>query len=194
MVLAVGNPFNLASTATAGIVSAIGRDLEIIKDRAAIESFIQTDAAVNPGNSGGALVNLEGELVGINTAIASPTGAYAGYAFAVPANIVKKVVSDLRQYGEVQRGFSGIYEVVNVDGKSSQQLGLEGISEGVYVAELAEGGAAEQAGLRKGDVIIEADGIKIRDNARFKEVMARKRPGDSLSWAFCAAANAAISP
>jgi serine protease Do len=183
-VLAVGNPFNLASTATAGIVSAIGRDLEIIKDRAAIESFIQTDAAVNPGNSGGALVNLDGELVGVNTAIASPTGAYAGYAFAVPANIVKKVVSDLRQYGEVQRGFTGIYDVVNVDGKSAEKLGLKGISEGVYVAELAMDGAARNAGLRKGDVIVEADGIKIRDDARFKEVMARKRPGDKLSLGF----------
>lgn len=183
-VLAVGNPFNLASTATAGIVSAIGRDLEIIKDRAAIESFIQTDAAVNPGNSGGALVNLDGELVGVNTAIASPTGAYAGYAFAVPANIVKKIVSDLRKYGEVQRGFTGIYDIVNVDGKSATKLGLEGITEGVYVAELAEKGAAQRAGLRKGDVIVEADGIKIRDDARFKEVMARKRPGDMLSLGF----------
>lgn len=179
-VLAVGNPFNLASTATAGIISAIGRDLEIIKDRAAIESFIQTDAAVNPGNSGGALVNLEGELVGVNTAIASPTGAYAGYAFAVPANIVKKIVSDLRQYGEVQRGFAGIYEVINVDGKSAEKLGIQGITEGVYVERLEEGGGASEAGLRRADIIVEADGFKIRDDARFKEILARKRPGDRL--------------
>lgn len=179
-VLAVGNPFNLASTATAGIVSAIGRDLEIIKDRAAIESFIQTDAAVNPGNSGGALVNLDGDLVGVNTAIASPTGAYAGYAFAVPANIVRKIVSDLRQYGEVQRGFAGINTVVNIDGKTAPKLGLTDITEGVYIQELSIDGAASKAGLRQGDVIVEADGIKVRDDARFKEVLARKRPGDKL--------------
>ncbi|TAE55860.1 MAG: deoxyribonuclease HsdR, partial [Bacteroidetes bacterium] len=120
-VLAVGNPFRLASTATAGIVSAIGRDLEIIKDQMAIESFIQTDAAVNPGNSGGALVNLEGKLIGINTAIASPTGAYAGYAFAVPANIVAKIVSDLKTYGAVQRGFIGVRTVKDLNSDIAEQ-------------------------------------------------------------------------
>lgn len=178
-VLAVGNPFNLASTATAGIVSAIGRDLEIIKDRAAIESFIQTDAAVNPGNSGGALVNLNGDLVGVNTAIASPTGTYAGYAFAVPSNIVRKVVSDLRTYGSVQRGYTGINEIVNVDGKSAAKLGLN-VTEGVFVQKLDPTGAAKKAGVRAQDIILEADGIKVRDDARFKEILARKRPGDDL--------------
>ena len=183
-VLAVGNPFNLASTATAGIVSAIGRDLEIIKERAAIESFIQTDAAVNPGNSGGALVNLEGELVGVNTAIASPTGAYAGYAFAVPANIVQKIVSDLRRYGEVQRGFAGITKVVNIDGKNANTLGLTGISEGIFIESLDPNGAATKSGLLKGDILVEADGIKLRDDTRFKEILGRKRPGDQLSLVY----------
>ena len=178
-VLAVGNPFNLSSTVTAGIVSAIGRDLEIIKDRAAIESFIQTDAAVNPGNSGGALVNLDGHLVGINTAIASPTGAYAGYAFAVPANIVKKVVTDLKEYGAVQRGFMGIYSVYNLNGNLAQELGVN-VTEGVVIKSLAKDGAASAAGLREGDIILKADKIEIKSDAKLKEVLARKRPGDEI--------------
>ena len=179
-VLAVGNPFNLASTVTAGIVSAIGRDLEIIRDQSAIESFIQTDAAVNPGNSGGALVNLKGELVGVNTAIASPTGAYAGYAFAVPANVVQKVISDLKEYGAVQRGFMGISHVINVDGKVADQFGLE-VTEGVMVQSLHPKGAAQIAGLKEKDVIIKLDGIAIKSDARLREVLARKRPGDHVA-------------
>lgn len=179
-VLAVGNPFNLSSTVTAGIVSAIGRDLEIIKDRSAIESFIQTDAAVNPGNSGGALVNLDGSLVGINTAIASPTGAYAGYAFAVPANIVRKVVADLKEYGSVQRGFMGIYSVYNLNGNLAKELGVN-VTEGVVIKTLSEDGAATEAGLREGDIILRADNITIKSDAKLKEVLARKRPGDQVT-------------
>ncbi|RMG63362.1 MAG: PDZ domain-containing protein [Bacteroidetes bacterium] len=178
-VLAVGNPFNLASTATAGIVSAIGRDLEIIKDQMAIESFIQTDAAVNPGNSGGALVSLEGELIGVNTAIASPTGAYAGYAFAVPANIVRKVVSDLKEYGTVQRGFIGITYADNLNGDLAREKGLN-ITEGVYVKGLADKGGAKKAGIEEGDVIVSIDGVKVRNEAKLLELVARNRPGDII--------------
>ena len=119
-VLAIGNPYNLNSTVTAGIVSAKGRNINILRDRSAIESFIQTDAAVNPGNSGGALVNLDGNLIGINTAIASPTGSYSGYSFAVPTNIVAKIVEDLLQYGNVQRGFLGVM-IRNVDGNLARR-------------------------------------------------------------------------
>ncbi|TAE49889.1 MAG: PDZ domain-containing protein, partial [Bacteroidetes bacterium] len=178
-VLAVGNPFRLASTATAGIVSAIGRDLEIIKDQMAIESFIQTDAAVNPGNSGGALVNLEGKLIGINTAIASPTGAYAGYAFAVPANIVAKIVSDLKTYGAVQRGFIGVRTVKDLNSDIAEQLNVP-FSEGVLIEEVTPGYAAEKAGVRSGDIVVSADGIKTRGNSRLQEIIARKRPGDPI--------------
>ncbi|MEM6800593.1 MAG: trypsin-like peptidase domain-containing protein [Bacteroidota bacterium] len=178
-VLAVGNPFSLASTATAGIVSAIGRDLEIIKDRMAIESFIQTDAAVNPGNSGGALVNLEGNLIGINTAIASPTGAYAGYAFAVPANIVKKVITDLKKYGSVQRAFLGVVNMKALSGDLSKKLGID-LTEGVYVQELTEQGGAYRAGLLEGDVIVSIDGVKTRNEAKLLELIGRNRPGDQI--------------
>ena len=178
-VLAVGNPFNLASTATAGIVSAIGRDLEIIEDQMAIESFIQTDAAVNPGNSGGALVNLQGELMGVNTAIASPTGAYAGYAFAVPSNIVRKVVADLKQYGSVQRAFLGIRYAVDLNGEVAQQRGLD-LTEGVLIEQVAPKGGADRAGIRGGDVIVAIDGIATRNDAKLLEVVGRKRPGDQV--------------
>ncbi|RMG23551.1 MAG: PDZ domain-containing protein [Bacteroidetes bacterium] len=179
-VLAVGNPFNLASTATAGIVSAIGRDLEIIKDRMAIESFIQTDAAVNPGNSGGALVNLEGKLVGINTAIASPTGAYAGYAFAVPANIVSKVVEDLRLYGQVQRGFLGLHAYESLNNVLAKELGLD-ITEGVLVEQLYVDGAAKKAGIQAGDVIVSIDGKPVKNEAKLREMEGRFRPGDEVT-------------
>lgn len=178
-VLAVGNPFSLASTATAGIVSAIGRDLEIIEDRMAIESFIQTDAAVNPGNSGGALVNLEGELIGVNTAIASPTGAYAGYAFAVPANIVRKVVIDLKEYGRVQRGFLGIINAESLNSDVARQKGVDR-TEGVYVNEVADNGGAVKAGIRAGDVIISIDGIQVKNDAKMVELIGRNRPGDQI--------------
>ena len=179
-VLAVGNPFNLASTATAGIVSAIGRDLEIIRGQMAIESFIQTDAAVNPGNSGGALVNLEGQLLGINTAIASPTGAYAGYAFAVPANIVRKVVDDLQTFGTVQRAYLGVEKQVNVNTDIAQRYGLD-IYEGVLLTQIYARGGAAKAGLKEEDVIVKVDGITIKNEAKLEEVIARNRPGDVIS-------------
>lgn len=177
-VLAVGNPFNLTSTVTAGIVSAKGRNINILKDAAPIESFIQTDAAVNPGNSGGALVNLNGDLVGINTAIASPTGAYSGYSFAVPANIVSKVVEDLVTYGTVQRGFLGV-SIRNIDGTLAEEEGLT-VSEGAYVAGLMEDGAAEDAGIKEGDVIVEVEDRTITNVAELQESIARKRPGDKV--------------
>ncbi|MEL6132974.1 MAG: trypsin-like peptidase domain-containing protein, partial [Bacteroidota bacterium] len=179
-VLAVGNPFSLASTATAGIVSAIGRDLEIIEDRMAIESFIQTDAAVNPGNSGGALVNLEGQLIGINTAIASPTGAYAGYAFAVPANIVRKVITDLKEYGSVQRAFLGLINAESLNSEVAQKANLD-LTEGVLVSRLADEGGARRAGIRPGDVIVSIDGIKIKNDAKMTELIGRNRPGDVIN-------------
>ncbi|MEM7375077.1 MAG: trypsin-like peptidase domain-containing protein [Bacteroidota bacterium] len=178
-VLAVGNPFSLASTVTAGIVSAIGRDLEIIKDRMAIESFIQTDAAVNPGNSGGALVDLDGKLIGVNTAIASPTGAYAGYAFAVPANIVRKVVSDLKEFGSVQRGFLGITYAESLDGDVAKARSLD-ITEGVLIEGLVETGGARQAGLERGDIIVSVDGVEVKNDAKLLELIGRNRPGDII--------------
>lgn len=178
-VLAVGNPFNLASTATAGIVSAIGRDLEIIEDRMAIESFIQTDAAVNPGNSGGALVNLEGQLIGVNTAIASPTGAYAGYAFAVPSNIVRKVVADLKEYGSVQRAFLGIRYATDLNGEVATERGLS-ITEGVLIEGVSERSGAYKAGIKNGDVIVAIDGLPVRNDAKLLEIVGRKRPGDQV--------------
>ncbi|MEM7655746.1 MAG: trypsin-like peptidase domain-containing protein [Bacteroidota bacterium] len=182
-VLAVGNPFSLSSTVTAGIVSAIGRDLEIIKDRMAIESFIQTDAAVNPGNSGGALVNLNGQLIGVNTAIASPTGTYAGYAFAVPANIVKKVVSDLKEFGTVQRGFLGITSAKALDGDLARQLGTD-LTEGVVVEGTAEISGARKAGLRNGDIIVSIDDVEVRNEAKLLELIGRNRPGDVINVKF----------
>ncbi len=179
-VLAVGNPFNLASTATAGIVSAIGRDLDIIQNEMSIESFIQTDAAVNPGNSGGALVNLKGELVGVNTAIASPTGAYAGYAFAVPANIVEKVVEDIRQYGAVQRGFIGIYSIIEINPNIAEELEL-GVQEGILVDKLTSRSAAAKAGINEGDIIVSIDNNRINNRTRLQELIGRKRPGDYVA-------------
>ncbi len=178
-VLAVGNPFDLTSTVTAGIVSAKARSINILKDKSAIEAFIQTDAAVNPGNSGGALVNLKGGLIGINTAIASPTGAYAGYAFSVPSNIVKKVVEDLIEYGVVQRGYLGVL-IKGLDGNLAQELELD-ITEGVYVDSIMPESAAQEAGLKKGDVIISAAGTDINTTAKLQEIVGRHRPGDEIS-------------
>lgn len=177
-VLAVGNPFNLNSTVTAGIISAKARNIHILKDRYAIESFLQTDAAINPGNSGGALVNLRGELVGINTAIASPTGAYSGYGFAVPSNIVKKVIFDLEKYGVVQRGFIGIM-IRDVDSKLAEEKGLK-ITKGVYVDSLVQNGAAEMAGIKENDVITHIDNIKVERSSELQGIVARHRPGDTI--------------
>jgi serine protease Do len=177
-VLAVGNPFNLTSTVTAGIVSAKARNINILKDRMAIESFIQTDAAVNPGNSGGALVNAHGELVGINTAIASNTGSYSGYSFAVPVEIVKKVIDDLMNHGVVQRAFLGA-DMVELNGDVAKKLGIQQ-THGVYIDGVMEGGSAEHAGLRKGDIITGIDGKELRNSAELTEYVGRHRPGDRV--------------
>jgi Do/DeqQ family serine protease len=180
-VLAVGNPFNLESTVTQGIVSAKGRSLNLNrngKSNSAIESFIQTDAAVNPGNSGGALVNLNGELIGINTAIASPTGAYAGYAFAVPSNLVKKVVEDLKQFGTVQRAFLGI-EISNLNSESAKQLNLSELK-GIIVERIGKNSAAEISGILPKDVITKINQIEINSSSEFMEQVSKYRPGDKI--------------
>ena len=177
-VLAVGNPFNLTSTVTAGIVSAKGRSLNLLGRGTSIESFIQTDAAVNPGNSGGALINSKGELIGINTAIASQTGSYAGYSFAVPINIVNKVVNDLMEFGEVQRGFLGV-NIKDVDYKLAEEKELKS-TKGVYVEALTEKGAAEAAGIKKGDVIVKVDGHEVNSVPTLQENIGRHKPGDEV--------------
>ncbi|WP_207503935.1 Do family serine endopeptidase [Telluribacter humicola] len=192
-VVAVGNPFNLESTVTAGIVSAKGRGLGIISQEYArkygnsgdfegdspLESFIQTDAVVNPGNSGGALVNLRGELVGINTAIASPTGSFAGYAFAVPASIVKKVSSDIIKYGAVQRGYLGI-ALDDLDSRKAEEYGVK-ISEGVYVRDFTDNSAAKAAGIAKGDVIVRVDDIPVGTIPQLQQAIGLHRPGDKVT-------------
>jgi serine protease Do len=177
-VMAVGNPFNLTSTVTAGIVSAKGRNINILREQFAVESFIQTDAAINPGNSGGALVNLEGGLIGINTAIASPTGAYSGYGFAIPSNIVSKVVEDLMEYGIVQRGVLGVM-IRTVDGNLKKDKNLD-LTTGAYVDSLLENSAAATAGIEEGDIIVEVDGMKVESSPELQEIVARHRPGDKL--------------
>lgn len=181
-VIAVGNPFNLESTVTAGIVSAKGRSININTTKAPIEAFIQTDAAVNPGNSGGALVNLKGELVGINTAIASPTGTYAGYAFAVPSNLVGKIVEDLRRYGVAQRAFLGA-RIRTVDGNFAKEQGLS-VTQGVWVEEVNDNSAAEKAGLKKGDVITAIDGQELHESTALIEQIGRHRPGDKVELSY----------
>lgn len=181
-VLAIGSPFDLQSTITAGIVSAKARNLGAIPSQYSIESFIQTDAAVNPGNSGGALVNTAGELVGINTLIQSQTGSYIGYSFAVPSSIVKKVVVDLKEYGIVQRALLGIqYQEINADFVEArgEELGISEIG-GAWVAEVTAGGAAEAAGIRKGDIVISIDDKKIDSSAKLGEIIASKRPGEKV--------------
>lgn len=177
-VLAVGNPFNLTSTVTAGIVSAKARNIGILPDQFAIESFIQTDAAVNPGNSGGALVNTRGELVGINTAIASQTGTYSGYAFAVPVNLVKKVVDDLVEFGTVQRAFLGV-SIRSIDSKLASDLNLPTMT-GVYVSGTADDGAAAAAGMKEGDIITKVNGVPVFTSPQLQEQVARYRPGDKI--------------
>lgn len=178
-VLAIGSPYGLTSTITAGIVSAKGRTMPSYDREFKIESFIQTDAAVNPGNSGGALVNIKGELIGINTAIISQTGSYAGYSFAVPVNIVKKIVNDFRQYGSVQRAVLGITMNNNSeDFKDQMKLST---SKGVYIAEVAKGGAAEKAGVRSGDVLVSIDGIEVKSASTVQEIITKYSPGDKVS-------------
>ena len=178
-VLAVGNPFNLTSTVTAGIVSAKSRSIGIISGQLPLESFIQTDAAVNPGNSGGALVNASGELVGINSAIASRTGSYSGYSFAVPASIARKVVDDLKQFGEVQRALLGV-EIKAVDDNIAKEEHLAKI-EGVYVGKTSEDGAARQAGIKQGDVITSVNGNLVNTVSQLQEQIAKYRPGDKVT-------------
>jgi Do/DeqQ family serine protease len=183
-VLAVGNPFNLTSTVTAGIVSAKGRGLNLLRDprnpetQYAIEAFIQTDAAVNPGNSGGALVSSDGKLIGINAAIASETGQFAGYSFAIPVNLMKKVIDDLLKYGEVQRGLLG----VQIQDVSSELADKEGLKEvrGVFVAKVTENSAAESAGIKDKDIIIAIDDEKVNTSNELQEKVGKKSPGDKV--------------
>jgi serine protease Do len=177
-VLAVGNPFNLTSTVTAGIISAKGRSINILGGGASIESFLQTDAAVNPGNSGGALVNSVGELVGINTAIITASGNYEGYSFAVPSNLVQKVVRDLREFGIVQRAYLGI-GIEDLDIDNARDLGLPN-AQGVYVTRISTHGAAEDAGLQVGDVLIGLNGATLRSTPELQEQIGRFRPGETI--------------
>jgi serine protease Do len=178
-VLAVGNPFNLTSTVTAGIVSAKGRSLELPDENSyKVQSYIQTDAAMNMGNSGGALVNTKAELVGITCAIYSPTGSYSGNSFAIPVNIVKKVISDLRQFGKVQRGMLGI-QIADVTSEIADKEKLKNVS-GAYIASVNQGGAAEEAGLKARDVIIKIDNMNIASPAGLQENVSEHRPGDRL--------------
>lgn len=179
-VMAVGNPFNLTSTVTAGIVSAKGRNINLVQNQFPIESFIQTDAAINPGNSGGALVSTEGKLVGINTAILSKTGSYAGYGFAIPSNIVKKVINDIKEFGYVQRGFVEA-DVVDIDDELLQKIKNEDLSvNGVYVRYVVESGNGDRAGLKKGDIILKVNDIEVYSKSNFDEQLAYHRPGDKI--------------
>ncbi len=178
-VLAIGNPFNLNSTVTAGIVSAKARNINILRDQSAIESFIQTDAAVNPGNSGGALVDLQGNLIGINTAIASPTGSFSGYSFAVPVTIVRKVMEDLLEFGTVQRGFLGVI-IRTVDGNLAREKGFDFV-EGVYVDSLMSNGAAKDAGVKPGDVIIKVNDRIVKSSSELQAVVGTLRPGNAVN-------------
>lgn len=187
-VLAVGYPLDLESTVTAGIVSAKGRRIGILdqnisktdaKPDSPVEAFIQTDAAINPGNSGGALVNLRGELVGINSAIASATGYYSGYGFAVPVSLVKKVSADLLKYGNVQRGYIGILPI-ELNSTVAKEKGAK-IGRGIYVESVVEKGAAEAAGLKKGDVIVKMEGQTLDSDAQMREIIGRRRPGDIVN-------------
>ncbi len=181
-VIAVGNPFNLTSTVTAGIVSAKGRELNIMKSIFPIESFIQTDAAINPGNSGGALVNLEGELIGINTAILSKTGSYAGYGFAVPSDIVKKVVDDIILYGEVQKAFIGA-EVLDINADIAKKIGTDDYS-GVVISYVQDDGAASKIGIQKGDILLKIENEPIESRSQFEEILSYHSPGDKISLVY----------
>lgn len=178
--LAVGNPFNLENTVTAGIISAKGRNIGVIKNQnsnnAPIEAFLQTDAAVNPGNSGGALVNTNGELIGINSAIATPTGAFAGYSFAIPVNIVKKVIDDITKYGVVQRAFLGI-QTAEMTSELAEKSGAKNLK-GIYAAKVNAASAAAEAGLQDGDIITKIDETAITTVPELLEVLGKKRPGD----------------
>lgn len=177
-VIAIGNPYNLRSTITAGIVSAKGRSMPATGEEFKIESFIQTDAAVNPGNSGGALVTTRGELVGINTAIATRTGSYTGYSFAVPSSIAKKVVEDLIDFGSVQRALLGI-SMQEIDGDLAKEKGLEGTN-GIYIAEVVRDGAADRSGIKVGDVLLSINGVKVNSGPAVQEQISKYRPKDKV--------------
>ncbi len=177
-VLAIGNPYNLTSTVTAGIVSAKARNINILRTEFSIESFIQTDAAVNPGNSGGALINTRGELVGINTAIASRTGAFSGYSFAVPVSIVEKIVNDLIEYGAVQRAILGVI-IEDVTAELAEEKNFKEI-EGVYVNDVRPEGAAKNAGIKVGDVIISINDVRVNSGAELQEQISKHRPNDNV--------------
>lgn len=178
-VLAIGNPFRLRSTVTAGIVSALSRDVQIIDDRMRIESFIQTDAAINKGNSGGALVNTSGQLIGINTAIASQSGSYQGYGFAVPSNLALKVATDIIQFGEVRRALLGV-SIAAVDYERAQNIGLSEVK-GVEIIGVTNGGAADISGIRTGDVVLQVNGQDVNESNELQEKVAVLRPGDIVS-------------
>ncbi len=180
--LAVGNPFNLTSTVTAGIVSAKGREISFGKGLFPLESYIQTDAAINPGNSGGALVNSRGELIGINTAILSQTGSYAGYGFAVPVDVVRKVVDDLIEYGEVQKAFAGA-EVIDLDINKAAELNVKA-DRGVVVSHVPEDGAADRAGLKAGDIITQINKLPVEGRSHFDEIISYFSPGDKIAIGF----------
>ena len=181
-VLAVGNPFNLTSTVTAGIVSAKGRSINILDDQYSIESFIQTDAAVNPGNSGGALVNTNGELVGINTAIITRSGKYEGYSFAIPANLAQKVIHDLKMFGVVQRGILGV-EIKDMDHDLAKRYGIETL-DGILITRITKNSGADDAGLQSGDIIVGINGVNTFSVPELQEQVARYRPGNKLSVEF----------
>ena len=185
-VLAVGNPFNLTSTVTAGIISAKARNINILNNdeskglsSSSIESYLQTDAAVNPGNSGGALVNTKGELIGINSAIQSNTGSYTGYSFAIPVNLARKVVSDLLEFGEVQRAFIGV-RLQDLDAKLAKEKSIKEIK-GVYVFSTVEGGSGDEAGIREGDVITKIGETEVNNVPELQEQVGRFRPGDKIN-------------
>ena len=177
-VLAVGNPFDLNSTVTAGIISAKGRSIQLLGGGDAIEAFIQTDAAVNPGNSGGALVDTQGRLLGINTAIATRTGVFSGYSFAIPINLVTRVVDDIIEYGSFQRAFLGV-NISELDSEYAEELGV-GITQGVVVEKLIDGGSAQYAGLLPKDIIIEVDGKSVKNVPQLQEIVGRAQVGDTL--------------
>jgi len=182
-VLAIGYPLNLDVTVTAGIISAKSRSININErqSKTPVESFIQTDAAVNPGNSGGALINTNGELIGINSAIASPTGSYAGYSYAIPVNIVKKVVNDIIKYGTVQRAFIGVsYAQEGLSDEQKKEMGVKD-GDGVYITDVPEGGAAKAAGIKKGDFITKINGASVTSGPELQEQIARYKPGDKIN-------------
>jgi serine protease Do len=181
-VVAVGNPMNLTSTVTAGIVSAKGRSIDLLRSQDnlyAIENFIQTDAAINPGNSGGALVNTKGQLIGINTAIASQTGSYTGYGFAIPVNLVKKVMDDLLKFGKVQRAVLGV-AIQDITQEFAEKENLKSL-DGVFVQEVNEGGSADKAGVKKGDVITKVNNVAVHSVSALQEEIGKYRPGDKIT-------------